>query len=503
MVAMVAIGLGHGGVTRPVAAAADCAQFVADVTLPDGTQVAPGQRFEKVWRLTNCGDTTWDGYRAVKSDGTFGPEELAIPAAKPGETVDVAAEMDAPATPGEHWASYRLRGPSSSFGGMGIIIDVADCGLAEPPGVRTAGAEARAIGLGREDLGPGWCAVHGDGGRRWSLARYSSAMYGGPRRVLVWTSVWPDVAWAEHEMLLPKGVVATEAGTGFESQSSAWELGDGGGRRGTWKLKGSTLVGIDYVFRVGRTVAWIQVSGEGDISSDLDPQARELVDLQLARMRAWPDLGHGIPTRPTADAVFRALLDASLESSRLPAGSIASRTRTVEPTAEPGVPIPLPIPVQPAQAPRPPARQSSPVGIAEIQVTGSRDAAAAPARILYVVFRTDDEAMKEFVAAERLAYIHLPMSIGHNAICSEGECIALDGNVMVRAFGAPNGMDAPGWAVYDPNAFDTLTLARAGVEHLDAIFDDLLLRRGSGNEPMAGYSPDTWSKTPGNLSRRH
>ena len=37
----------------------DRAQFVADVTVPDGTRYDPGATFTKTWRLRNIGTCTW------------------------------------------------------------------------------------------------------------------------------------------------------------------------------------------------------------------------------------------------------------------------------------------------------------------------------------------------------------------------------------------------------------------------------------------------------------
>ncbi len=40
-------------------ACTDRAQFVADVTVPDGTRYDPGATFTKTWRLRNAGTCTW------------------------------------------------------------------------------------------------------------------------------------------------------------------------------------------------------------------------------------------------------------------------------------------------------------------------------------------------------------------------------------------------------------------------------------------------------------
>lgn len=39
----------------------DHSSFVADVTIPDGSLVAPGKRFEKIWDIQNTGRTEWVG----------------------------------------------------------------------------------------------------------------------------------------------------------------------------------------------------------------------------------------------------------------------------------------------------------------------------------------------------------------------------------------------------------------------------------------------------------
>src|SRR5271157_1067465 len=47
------------------------AQFVADVTVPDGTTLAPGATFTKTWRLENIGNCTWTtSYALVFSSGS-------------------------------------------------------------------------------------------------------------------------------------------------------------------------------------------------------------------------------------------------------------------------------------------------------------------------------------------------------------------------------------------------------------------------------------------------
>src|SRR5438128_9993406 len=53
-----------------MAATCDAAQFVADVTVPDGTTYNAGDSFNKVWRLKNIGTCSWTtDYTLVFSSG--------------------------------------------------------------------------------------------------------------------------------------------------------------------------------------------------------------------------------------------------------------------------------------------------------------------------------------------------------------------------------------------------------------------------------------------------
>ncbi len=93
----------------------DCARFVSDVNYPDGSVVAPGQVFEKRWRLQNCGTSSWSGYQAVRTSGTYGPVSFPVSGAA-GGPASVAAMFTAPASPGTYRATYKMQGPSGQFG---------------------------------------------------------------------------------------------------------------------------------------------------------------------------------------------------------------------------------------------------------------------------------------------------------------------------------------------------------------------------------------------------
>lgn len=105
----------------------DKLEFVADVTVPDGTIFKPGDTFVKTWKLRNSGTSTWtSAHSLVFVSG----EQMGAPAAQPlsatvppGEMVDVSVSLTAPANPGSYFGFFILRGPSGNNFGIGPTGD--------------------------------------------------------------------------------------------------------------------------------------------------------------------------------------------------------------------------------------------------------------------------------------------------------------------------------------------------------------------------------------------
>jgi hypothetical protein len=105
------------------AATCDWAQFIADVTVPDGTTYAPGTTFRKTWRLKNIGSCTWTtSYALVFSSG----ERMGAPSAvnfptnvAPGQTVDLSVDMTAPSSAGHYFGYWKLRNAGGGIFGIG------------------------------------------------------------------------------------------------------------------------------------------------------------------------------------------------------------------------------------------------------------------------------------------------------------------------------------------------------------------------------------------------
>jgi hypothetical protein len=120
----------------------DKAEFVADITIPDGSILAPNQTFQKIWRILNSGKTTWTTeYVLIYIDGDLmgASPTLALPTAvNPGEKVDIAMDLVAPPEAGSYRGYWELRNADGKIFGFGangeeaIWVDiVVQSGLAE------------------------------------------------------------------------------------------------------------------------------------------------------------------------------------------------------------------------------------------------------------------------------------------------------------------------------------------------------------------------------------
>lgn len=118
----------------------DQMSFVKDVSIPDGTEFAPGESFTKTWRLKNTGSCTWtSGYSLVfdSGDAMGAPAtvQLTTGTVAPEQEIDVSVELTAPDDPGEYQGDFKLRNPGGIIFGWGsesksfwVKIEVSDLG---------------------------------------------------------------------------------------------------------------------------------------------------------------------------------------------------------------------------------------------------------------------------------------------------------------------------------------------------------------------------------------
>ena len=135
----------------PVLSTCDLASFVDDITIPDGTELAPGQTFTKTWRIQNDGTCTWTpDYQLLYYGGEIMSAETAYALTDteiaPGDTLDISIEMTAPTAEGSYTMWWIMRnangenfGVDASGGAIYVQIVVSSAAVTE---TATATSEA-------------------------------------------------------------------------------------------------------------------------------------------------------------------------------------------------------------------------------------------------------------------------------------------------------------------------------------------------------------------------
>lgn len=141
------------------------AAYIADITIPDHSVLAPGTRFNKVWRIRNTGTCAWGPSYALDSAVNVGGTLLGAPPSVPistvvlpGGTVDISVPMVAPSLAGRYLSEWKLRVDGSGRligvgwdGTVALYTDFEVAGM-PPPGetrIRFAPGASSAVVNGR------------------------------------------------------------------------------------------------------------------------------------------------------------------------------------------------------------------------------------------------------------------------------------------------------------------------------------------------------------------
>jgi uncharacterized protein YkwD len=99
------------------------ATFVADVTIPDNSEVAAGALFTKTWRIGNLGTCTWgpDYTLTHYSDERMSAlASVPLDITPPGEFLEISVDLRAPNSIGTHRGNFVIKNPA------GLIMSVDD-----------------------------------------------------------------------------------------------------------------------------------------------------------------------------------------------------------------------------------------------------------------------------------------------------------------------------------------------------------------------------------------
>jgi hypothetical protein len=114
------------------------AVFMADVTVPDGTVLMPGETFEKVWRISSSGCAPWPAgtrWVFVTGDRMSAPAAVAVADTPVGRAADVAVLMVAPDAPGTYRGYWQMQAPDGTLFGERVYVQVV---VSEPTSMPTA-----------------------------------------------------------------------------------------------------------------------------------------------------------------------------------------------------------------------------------------------------------------------------------------------------------------------------------------------------------------------------
>ena len=93
------------------------ATYLRDVSVPDGTEFAPGEFFTKVWSIRSTGCAPWPaGTRLVfdSGDRMEAPTGVDVPETPLGSVADVSVLMFAPDTPGTYKGYWQMEAPDGT-----------------------------------------------------------------------------------------------------------------------------------------------------------------------------------------------------------------------------------------------------------------------------------------------------------------------------------------------------------------------------------------------------
>ncbi|MGB8984541.1 MAG: CAP domain-containing protein [Anaerolineales bacterium] len=122
------------------------ATFVADVSIPDNTNITAGTTFTKTWRIGNTGSCIWTPEYVLTyySEERMGAVDVPLSITYPGYTVDISVNLTAPTTPGTYQANFIIQNSADQIVKVGddsrlwVVINVPAGGAAASTATATA-----------------------------------------------------------------------------------------------------------------------------------------------------------------------------------------------------------------------------------------------------------------------------------------------------------------------------------------------------------------------------
>ncbi len=103
------------------------AAYEGDVTIEDGTEIAPGESFSKIWSMKNTGSCTWSKnfyVTFVSGNDMDGSDTKIDTVVDPGEVASVAVDLTAPEDEGAYVGYWRMADSSGNTFGEKVYVQI-------------------------------------------------------------------------------------------------------------------------------------------------------------------------------------------------------------------------------------------------------------------------------------------------------------------------------------------------------------------------------------------
>ena len=153
---------------------AECldSSYVADVTIPDNTQLDNGEEFEKTWRVRNAGTCAWpeDTVLAFSSGERMdAPDSAEVGSVEAGGQVDVTVKMKAPADAGRYTGVWQMKTADGFFGGnLSVVIQAGEVAAVPAAAVAPVSGGSFELGGHVRDTGLPYADTMRYAGMNWS-----------------------------------------------------------------------------------------------------------------------------------------------------------------------------------------------------------------------------------------------------------------------------------------------------------------------------------------------
>lgn len=123
MVLLAGMLIGQAVPRVQAAASCDHAEFISDLSAPDGSSFTPGAPFTKTWRFKNAGTCPWTTSYSVVflgGDGMSAPASVKLPVTvAPGQMIDISVNLTAPGSAGQYKGLWKFSNASGAQFGIG------------------------------------------------------------------------------------------------------------------------------------------------------------------------------------------------------------------------------------------------------------------------------------------------------------------------------------------------------------------------------------------------